>query len=79
MPKTKTQKIRTPRRREPKPGVIQDLAAEASSIYLGNSAAKDEAIDAQLAYDRADAWARSPAGTPYGSATPAWGPRRSGT
>jgi hypothetical protein len=35
-------------------------SAEELSIYVGNSAAADEA------YARAEAWAKSPAGTPYG-------------
>ena len=30
----------------------------------------DAKHDADLAYDRADAWARSAKGTPYGSTTP---------
>jgi hypothetical protein len=46
-------------------GVLPDLAAAAEplSIYAGNSARMDEARDA---YERAEAWAQSPAGTPYG-------------
>jgi hypothetical protein len=47
-------------------GVIPDLkaSAEPMSIYAGNSARMDEARDA---YERAEAWAQSPAGTPYGA------------
>ena len=47
-------------------GVIPDLAASAEplSIYAGNSARLDEAREA---YERAEAWAQSPAGTPYGA------------
>lgn len=48
-----------------KSSVLPDLAAAAEplSIYAGNSARMDEARDA---YERAEAWAKSPAGTPYG-------------
>jgi hypothetical protein len=44
-------------------GVVPDLKASAEplSIYAGNSA------QAQEAYERAEAWAQSPAGTPYGA------------
>lgn len=47
-------------------GVVPDLKASAEplSIYAGNSARVDEARDA---YERAEAWAHSPAGTPYGA------------
>jgi hypothetical protein len=47
-------------------GVIPDLkaAAEPLSIYAGNSAQVDEA---EAAYERAEAWAQSPAGTKYGA------------
>jgi hypothetical protein len=38
-------------------------SAEELSIYAGNSARVDEARDA---YERAEAWAQAPAGTPYG-------------
>jgi hypothetical protein len=46
-------------------GVIPNLSASAEplSIYAGNSARLDEAREA---YERAEAWAQSPAGTKYG-------------
>lgn len=42
-------------------GVVPDLKASAEplSIYAGNSA--------QEAWERAEAWASAPAGTPYGA------------
>jgi hypothetical protein len=48
-------------RKGKKAGVLANVtAAHELSIYVGNSAARD-------VYERADAWAKSPAGTPYGA------------
>jgi len=63
MAKTKQLKVRK------KSGVVPDLSAGAEplSIYAGNSAQVHEAREA---YERADAWARSNPGTPYGVTEP---------
>jgi hypothetical protein len=60
--KTRARESRTKR---PRSGTVPSLSAgsEALSIYAGNSARMEEARDA---YERADAWARSEVGTPYG-------------
>lgn len=48
-------------RKVKKAGVLANVSAAADlNIYVGNSAARE-------AYDRANSWAHSPAGTPYGS------------
>lgn len=68
---TKTIK-KTRKRRAAHKGVVTEISAAEgmSHQYAGNSALVDDAIDAQQAFDRADAWARSEVGTPYGSVTP---------
>lgn len=48
--------------------VVSSLSASAEGLsrYRGNSAQVDDAEEARRAFHRADAWARSPAGTLYG-------------
>lgn len=54
--KTRARETRTRKR----PGVIASVSAGAEklSIYVGNSAAVNDAIEAEEAFGRADAWAR---------------------
>jgi hypothetical protein len=65
---TKTKRSKQQKKRAAKrSGVVPNLAASADplSIYAGNSARVDEAREAR---ERAEAWAKAPAGTPYGEA-----------
>lgn len=56
-----------PKLRKKRKGRIVHLVASAEERkYVGNSAALEDELLARQARERADAWAKAPAGTKYG-------------